>query len=333
MKTMKDLMLVSAMLLLFTLNGCIGTDEVEDTINSITIVPPEDVTIVNDGNFAKLLGDETLLEVRASSDLGGEFIVSSEDIVWSTDNSAVATVDESGMVRAVGLGNTTLLAVFEPANSASVTDQISISVAGDAEAIALLDISSQDNLLVINPEDQLQLNGVPLNAGGVEVPSTETLEWVSSDTAIAIVDQTGLVTARSGGEVRITATLDEISGFIDLIVDSGEGENSTLSRTAEFMGLAGYRTSGDAVLLTNDDGSLTLRLEENFSAQNGPGLYMYLSNAASSITGGVELGELQSTSGEQEYEVPGNVTLDQFNHIVLYCKPFGVGFGTAPLSE
>ena len=95
----------------------------------------------------------------------------------------------------------------------------------------------------------------------------------------------------------------------------------------------GYEFSGDAVLATNSNGSLTLQLANNFKAENGPGLNVYLSNSSNGITGAVELGELKSIEGSQEYDVPSNVALNSYDHIVIYCKPFGVAFGTAKLSN
>ena len=310
--------------------GCIGTDEVQDTISSIDILPPENATVVNDGNFAKVVGQEASLQVEAKSDLGGTFIAEPSNITWNSDNPAVASVSEEGVVSAIGVGTANITATFTSDDGIVLSDEISVSVAGNENAIVLIEVSSDNGLTVIAPGEELQLNGVALNASGIQVPSgSELLEWTSSDENVATVDQEGLVTGVSNGEVTITVSGSEANGSIDLVV----GESSTLTRTASFQGLSGYSTSGDATLETNSDGALTLRFAENFKAQNGPGLYVYLSNSPSQITGAIELDKLARTEGAQTYIVPANVGLTDFNHIVLYCKPFGVGFGTAPLSD
>ncbi len=312
------------------LAGCVGADEVQDTISSINILPPENVTLVNDGNFAKVLGQEALLLVEAKSDLGGSFIATPENLTWASSDEAVATISEEGMVSAVGVGNATISVIFMSDFSAAVTDAIEVSVAGDPNDVVLVEITTPDNLLVITPGDELELTGRLLNAEGAEVSvDVINLIWSSSNSEVATITQKGVVTAIADGEVRITVISGNASGFIDLMVASA----TSLIRTAEFKGLSGYEVSGDAVLEVGSNGKITLKISSNFMSQNGPGLYVYLSDNGGSITGGVELGKLKSIAGSQEYDVPFNVTLNRYDHIVLYCKPFGVGFGTAKLSD
>lgn len=324
----KNLLFISGILLM--LGSCIGTDEVEDTISSISIVPPSNVTLVNEGNFAKVLGQEVLLIVEAKSDLGGTFIASPDNLTWSSSDESIATVSNEGMVTAVGVGSATLSVTFISEVSVPVTESIEVSVAANADDVVLIEITTPDNLLVIMPGDELALSGRSLNAAGTEVSgSSLQLEWSSSNNDVATVTQEGSVTAVADGEVRIIASSDDATGFIDLTV----ADVSSLTRTAEFRGLSGYDASGDVVLEVGNNGKITLKMSSNFMAQNGPGLYVYLSNDGGNISGGVELDKLKSTSGSQEYDVPINVTLKQYDHIVLYCKPFGVGFGTAKLSN
>ncbi len=323
----KSSLLIGA--IVFLLGSCIETDEVEDTISSISIVPPENVTIVNEGNFAKVLGQEALLQVEAKSDLGGTFIAAAQNLTWSSSDPSIVSVSAEGMVIAVGIGTATISVTFSAENTTPISDDVEISVAGDEDAIALIEITSPDNLLIISPSDEILLSGRSLTATGVEVSISTNLVWSSSDVTVATVTQEGLVTAIADGEVRITAVMDEVSGFIDLIV----GTATALTRTANFEGLSGYSASGDAVLEMDSIGSITLRFANNFMVQNGPGLFVYLSNSSNQITGAVELGALKEASGAQNYFVPGEVGLNDFDHIVIYCKPFGVGFGTAPLSD
>jgi hypothetical protein len=115
-----------------------------------------------------------------------------------------------------------------------------------------------------------------------------------------------------------------ISGAIELQVGSQE----SLSRTATLQGLNGYDVTGNAVLSASATGSLQLQLSEEFSVQNGPGLYLYLSNNRSNINGGVEIAPLRSNRGSDLYQIPSTVELEDFNHVLVWCRPFGVGFGT-----
>lgn len=78
------------------------------------------------------------------------------------------------------------------------------------------------------------------------------------------------------------------------------------------------------VLQVGLDNTLTLELQEDFSSSNGPGLFIYLTNNGTSIAGGIEVGELQSSTGADSYSLPQGVTLSQFDQVLIYCKPFGV---------
>jgi len=88
-----------------------------------------------------------------------------------------------------------------------------------------------------------------------------------------------------------------------------------------FSGQNGYSASGTAVL-TVDGSQASLRFESNFQTQSGPGLFVYLSPNRTNVSGGVNLGQLQSTGGEQSYTVPGSVNTADMNFAIIYCMPF-----------
>ncbi|OEK07258.1 hypothetical protein BFP71_04110 [Roseivirga misakiensis] len=101
-----------------------------------------------------------------------------------------------------------------------------------------------------------------------------------------------------------------------------------LERTGSFMGLRNYTVNGDFTLSENGD-NLELTFSSNFQSSNGPGLFVYLSNNSTRVTGGIELGQLSANSGTQTYIISRqNAELDTYNHVIIYCKPFGVAFGT-----
>ena len=301
------------------LASCIGTDLVDDRLSAITLsAAGEEMTI--SGSIARLLGESVSLEAWGMSDLGGMFQLA--DVSWSSSNPGVASVDAMGNVTATGSGTTLITATAQGIES----DPVTISVAADLSTVALIQIQSANNNTVINPGETVQLEGSTLNAGGGQITGFD-ITWSSSDEAIATVDANGLVSGIADGSVRITASAEGVSGFIDLFI----GDQSSLSRVGNFEGLNGYSASGDATLMVNESGNLVMVLSDDFRAQNGPGLYFYLSNSSNRISGGIEIGEVRSISGADTYSVPGNVALEDFNHVVLYCKPFGVGFGTAEL--
>ena len=76
---------------------------------------------------------------------------------------------------------------------------------------------------------------------------------------------------------------------------------------------------------------LTLFFESNFEASNGPGLHVYLSNQAEGVAGGIDLGELKSNEGAQQYALPDDININTYDYVIIYCKPFSVVFGNGEL--
>ena len=106
-----------------------------------------------------------------------------------------------------------------------------------------------------------------------------------------------------------------------------------VSYSGKFIGVGDgiHDAQGDTYTIPLEDGSNVLRLE-NFQSTNGPDLYVYLStdDYASEF---VNLGELKANKGNQNYEIPDNTDLDKYNKVLIWCKAFGVLFGSAELSS
>ncbi len=100
-----------------------------------------------------------------------------------------------------------------------------------------------------------------------------------------------------------------------------------------FAGASDHAASGRALLIRDGDGALIVRLE-GFEVDNGPDLRVW---AVRSLTdkedGHIDLGELRSTRGDQNYDVPAGALSDASGvaGIAIWCRAFSVEFGTAPL--
>ena len=91
---------------------------------------------------------------------------------------------------------------------------------------------------------------------------------------------------------------------------------------------------GKATIIQTQIEEYTLHLE-NFEVTNGPGLHVILAednNPYNLATLGdyLDLGELQSTSGDQIYTLPDNVNLEKYGSVVIFCVPFEAIFAIAP---
>ena len=91
-----------------------------------------------------------------------------------------------------------------------------------------------------------------------------------------------------------------------------------------------HRTSGTATVTISENDQRILQFD-NFETLNGPDLFVYLStdNSASDF---VNLGMLERFKGEQSYEISNEVDIAKYNKVLVWCKAFGVLFGSADLS-
>lgn len=89
--------------------------------------------------------------------------------------------------------------------------------------------------------------------------------------------------------------------------------------------------SGDVEVFKTDEGYL-IRFEENFNVANGPDLIVGLGKDGEYFKE-AEVAELKGNIGSQNYEVPGNINLEDYNEVWIWCRAFSVGFAKATLSE
>ncbi len=161
--------------------------------------------------------------------------------------------------------------------------------------------------------------------------------WESSDANIISITSSGLATAIQPGDVELTATVsgpdDQI--FQTLQVSAGatttEVEVATV-RTGVIQTTTFYDLEGDFELVQNDDGTLTLNIADNYKASSGlPGLYVYLTNNPRSISGAFEIDEVKTFSGAHSFEISG-VELNEYSHLLYFCKPFNVKVGDGEIN-
>ncbi len=98
-----------------------------------------------------------------------------------------------------------------------------------------------------------------------------------------------------------------------------------------------HGAEGTATIYELPEGNRVLRFE-NFTSTNGPELHVILSKEVPTSTFAgvgddmIDLGLLKGNVGNQNYEIPDDVDLDEYQSIVIYCVPFGVTFSSAELS-
>jgi hypothetical protein len=98
-----------------------------------------------------------------------------------------------------------------------------------------------------------------------------------------------------------------------------------------------HETTGAATIYELPDGKRVLRFTE-FETSNGPDVQVYLvaandANDSETVTkaGFIHIGPLKGNIGDQNYELPTDVDLTKYKAVTVWCRRFGVNFGTAPL--
>lgn len=122
-------------------------------------------------------------------------VMSGVAVTWSSNNTAVASVNATGLVTAVANGTATITATAGPASSTAT-----VTV---AQAVATVAVAPAAHTLLTG--DTLRLAAAATDANGHAVADAE-FTWVSSDTLVAVVDDAGLVTGLGAGEAELTAT-------------------------------------------------------------------------------------------------------------------------------
>lgn len=102
-------------------------------------------------------------------------------MVWKSSDTAVVTVSDTGLVKAVGVGTATIkVSVGKASASCKVTV---------LQPVTSISLNRSSLTMEATDTFQLQASVYPSNA------ADQRVQWTSSDPAVASVDENGLVTA------------------------------------------------------------------------------------------------------------------------------------------
>jgi Electron transfer DM13 len=154
-------------------------------------------------------------------------------------------------------------------------------------------------------------------------------QWIA---AVLVLAGAGLWYAFRPERLFVNATVNESLG------DVARDPASVASLASGAFHSVSHDTKGTATVLSLANGARVLRLS-GFETSNGPDVRVYLVAAADAMdnetvttAGFVELGPLKGNIGDQNYDVPATVDLSKYRTVTIWCKRFGVNFGSAPLS-
>lgn len=140
----------------------------------------------------------------------------SNQVSWSSATTTVATVNTSGMVRALTTGSSMISAAF-----AGKSGQTTVTVL-DATLVSLTVAPTTSSAISGNT---VQYSATGIYSNGTSQSLTSVVAWTSSDTAIASLNpnrqvDSGLASAKNAGTTTITASLSNINASGTLTVSA-----------------------------------------------------------------------------------------------------------------
>ncbi|WP_294181180.1 cell wall-binding repeat-containing protein [uncultured Clostridium sp.] len=182
-----------------------------ESIHWIYVLGANDTTCFRDVDSVKLnkssldmdKGDsETLSAAVSPSD------ATDKNIVWSSSDESVATVDDDGQVEAVGSGTAAITAEsidntkgfkvnYDASDNEDVCD-VTVSGAVNPDKVTGVTLNKSSTDLEVGKTEKLEAAVAPSNA------ANKKLTWSSSDDSIASVNSDGLVTGEKAGTAVIT---------------------------------------------------------------------------------------------------------------------------------
>ena len=200
-----------------------GDDKTEDKIavQSVTVQPTEATLEVGQA----LTLEVAILPEKATVDR----------ILYSSDNTQVATVSAEGVIDAIAAGSATI--TVKAGNKTAVCR---VTVNEKTVAVESVTLDKTEASLQIGETITLTAAVLPENA------TDKTVAWSSSDTSVATVDNDGKVTAIKAGNAKIIASVGDIKAECAVTVNEATVEVESVVISEKEVNL----TVGENIRLT-----------------------------------------------------------------------------------
>ena len=157
------------------------------------------VTVVNHITDVTITGSKTELnkgeELQLNADVTPGDTSDDKTVTWDSSDTSVATVDSTGKVTAISGGQTVITAI----STNNIVDTYTIDV-----VVPMIDFTTPELTVNLNKGTSKQLETTITPEDTTE---SKVIAWSSSNSNVATVSSTGLVTAIGGGEATITGSL------------------------------------------------------------------------------------------------------------------------------
>ena len=192
---------------------------------TVSAAPPVVTTVaVSPPSASVVAGSTVTLQATVKDQYGNA--MSGQSVTWSTNNSAAATVSQSGVVTGVAAGSATITATSSTKSGSSA-----ITVTAAAPVVTTVTVAPPSASIVAGTTVTLQ--AIVKDQYG-NTMAGQTVNWTSSNTAAATVSPSGVVTGVAAGSATITAAVSGKSGSSSITVTPVVGGSGTLLFQEDF---------------------------------------------------------------------------------------------------
>lgn len=199
-----------------------------------------EVTVLQPATGISLDRKEVELEEEESVQLHASVLpanASNKDVTWTSSDISIAMISPNGTVYGIKPGQATIMAT---AVDGGFVDLCKVIVKAKTVTATSLKLSTSSETLCIGKTLQLTAIIDPENV------SDKTINWTSTDTKVATVDSSGLVSALSEGNTQIIASTTDgsnLSAICEITVENKSGIESIIAdkdSSVKVYNLTGY---------------------------------------------------------------------------------------------
>ncbi len=161
-------------------------------------------------------GNTLTLQVTLADAGGNSLPLSGRVVTYTSSAPSIASVSAAGVVTALAPGSATITVTCEGQSAAA-------SITVNAPTVASVTVTPAT--ATVGAGSTVQLSAQAKDANGTVIPGL-TVTWSTSNSAVATVDNSGLVTGVSAGSAQITATVGGVLGVADISVPAASSTAS-----------------------------------------------------------------------------------------------------------
>jgi trimeric autotransporter adhesin len=269
---------------------------------------------------------------------GGKTINISKFVSWSSSAPPVASVNSTGLARAITQGVATIAAAY-----GAISGATTITVA--TPYVTSISVIPDNTSVPVGASEQF--TAVLIYSDGTVEETTNLVNWSSSSATVATVTNSGLARALAAGSVTITASAESVTGSTPLVVVqpscaaappglvgwwTGDGNTVDIAGnhpgTLENGATYGNGEVGQAFSLAGN-GAAVLVNSPVYSPTAGTLMFWFMPTAAGSLTGSYDginrtpglavdaNGNLSWAFGNLSAQPLGQIAFNQWSHAAM----------------